>query len=146
MARKQKKLTRKQRRQQRQATIARRHEAKGWLPPPERAKQRNELVEDMAPLISMVQAGPGSEEEQLFWLLADSADLAEQPEFKEIFTEPLLTVPTYISVAEQMGIATPEMLDELPEEEREDKNAQMLEEATRRLLNDELFGEIIEEE
>jgi len=35
-------------------------------------------------------------------------------------------------VAEKMGFATPEMLDELPEEEQEDKKAEILEEATRR--------------
>lgn len=143
MARKQKKLTRKQRAQEQQAAIERQRRAKGWVSPNEKAKQRQELVEDVAPLMAMVETGTGSEEENLLWLLADSADLAEEPEFEGVFTEPLVTLPTYISVAEKMGFATPEMLDELPEEEQEDKKAEILEEATRRLLSDELRQEII---
>jgi len=144
MARKQKKLTRKERAQQQQTLTERHRQAKGWISPNEKAKQRQELVEDMAPLMAMVETGVGSEEENLFWLLLDSGDLAEEPEFKEIFSEPLVTLPTYISVAESLGVATPDMLDELPEEEQEDKKAEILEETVRRLLNDELRREIIE--
>jgi hypothetical protein len=144
MARKQKKLTRKERAQQQQALTERRRQAKGWISPSEKAKRRQELVEDMAPLMAMVETGAGSAEENLFWLLADSGDLAEEPEFKEIFTEPLVTLPTYISVAESLGVATPDLLDELPEEEQEDKKAEILEETVRRLLNNELRREIIE--
>jgi hypothetical protein len=144
MARKQKKLTRKERAQQQQALTERQRQAKGWISPNEKAKQRQELVEDMAPLMAMVETRAGSAEENLFWLLADSSDLAEEPEFKEIFAEPLVTLPTYISVAESLGVPTPDMLDELPEEEQADKRAEILEETVRRLLDDTLHQEIIE--
>ncbi|MCL4298948.1 MAG: hypothetical protein KJ077_24640 [Anaerolineae bacterium] len=144
MARKQKKLTRKERAQQQQALTERQRQAKGWISPNEKAKRRQELIEDMAPLMAMVETGAGSPDENLFWLLADSGDLAEEPEFNEIFTEPLVTLPTYISVAESLGVATPDELDKLPEEEQADKKAEILEETSRRLLTHELRQEIIE--
>ncbi|GIK36731.1 MAG: hypothetical protein BroJett011_05640 [Chloroflexota bacterium] len=144
MARKQKKLTRKERTQQQQALTERQRQAKGWISPKEKAKRRQELIEDMAPLMAVVETGAGSAEENLFWLLADSGDLAEEPEFREIFTEPLVTLPTYISVAESLGVATPDIMDELPEEEQADKKAEILEETIRRLLTNELRREIIE--
>ncbi|MFN8458390.1 MAG: hypothetical protein U0401_27670, partial [Anaerolineae bacterium] len=106
------------------------------------AKQRQELTEEMAPLLAA--QGTGSAEENLFWLLADSGELAEEPEFKDIFTDPLLSLPTYISVADELGFPSPDDLFNLPEEEQEDKKADILEEAVRRLLNDELRQEIIE--
>lgn len=142
MARKQKKLTRKQRLQQQEA-VARQRQAKGWVSPNEKAKQRQELVEDMAPLMAIVETGAGSSEENLFFLLADSADMVTEPEFNEIFAEPLVTVPTYVSVAEKFGFASPDELFDLPEEEQNDKKAEIVEETTRRLLTDELHQEIL---
>lgn len=142
MARKQKKLTRKQRLQQQEA-VTRQRQTKGWVSPTEKAKQRQELVEDMAPLMAIVETGVGSSEENLFFLLADSADMVVEPEFNEIFAEPLVTVPTYISVAEKLGFASPDELFDLPEEEQNDKKAQIVEETTRRLLTDDLRQEIL---
>lgn len=142
MARKQKKLTRKERTQQQRAAVGQQRQAKGWVSPNEKAKQRQDLTEEMAPLLAA--KGAGSAEENLFWLLADSGDLAEEPEFKEIFTDPLLTLPTYISVADDLGFPSPDDLFSLPEEEQEDKKADILEEVVRRLLSDELRQEIIE--
>ncbi|MCK6626543.1 MAG: hypothetical protein L6R45_15365 [Anaerolineae bacterium] len=142
MARKQKKLTRKQRLQQQEA-VARQRQARGWVSPNEKAKQRQELVEDMAPLLAIVETGAGSEEENLFFLLADSGDLIEEPEFEAIFAEPLITLPTYISVAEKLGFPSPDDLFNLPEEEQGEKKAEIMEETTRRLLTDELRQEIL---
>jgi len=142
MARKQKKLTRKQRLQQQEA-VARQRQARGWVSPNEKAKQRQELVEDMAPLLAIAETGAGSEEENLFFLLADSADLGEEPEFQAIFAEPLITLPTYISVAEKLGFPSPDDLFNLPEEEQDEKKAEIIEETTRRLLTDELRQEIL---
>lgn len=142
MARKQKKLTRKQRLQQQEA-VARQRQTKGWISPNEKAKQRRELVEDMAPLLAIAETGAGSEEENLFFLLADSSDLMEEPEFGDIFAEPLVTLPTYISVAEKLGFPLPDDLFNLPEEEQDEKKAEIIEETTRRLLTDELRQEIL---
>ncbi|MBE7473548.1 MAG: hypothetical protein DPW09_09215 [Anaerolineae bacterium] len=142
MARKQKKLTRKQRLQQQEA-VARQRQARGWISPNERAKQRQELVEDMAPLLAIAETGAGSEEENLFFLLADSGDLIEEAEFEAIFAEPLVTLPTYISVAEKLGFPSPDDLFNLPEEEQSEKKAEIMEETTRRLLTDELRQEIL---
>lgn len=142
MARKQKKLTRKQRLQQQEA-VTRQRQARGWVSPNEKAKLRQELVEDMAPLMAIAETGTESSEENLFFLLADSADMVVEPEFKEIFAEPLLTVPTYIGVAEKFGFGSPDDLFSLPEEEQNDKKAEIVEETTRRLLSDELRQEIL---
>lgn len=142
MARKQKKLTRKQRLQQQEA-VARQRQARGWVSPNEKAKQRQELVEDMAPLLAIAETGAGSEEENLFFLLADSSDLVEEPEFQTIFAEPLITLPTYISVAEKQGFPSPDDLFNLPEEKQDEKKAEIIEETTRRLLTDELRQEIL---
>lgn len=142
MARKQKKLTRKERTQQQRVSVGQQRQVKGWVSPNEKAKQRQDLTEEMVPLLAA--QGAGSAEENLFWLLAGSGDLAEEPEFKDIFTDPLLTLPTYISVAEGLGFPSPDDLFNLPKEEQEDKKADILEETVRRLLSDELRQEIIE--
>ncbi len=142
MARKQKKLTRKERTQQQRAVVGQQRQSKDWVSPNEKAKQRQELTEEMAPVLAA--KGPGSAEENLFWLLADSGELAEEPEFKDIFTDPLLTLPTYISVADELGFPSPDDLLSLPEGEQEEKRADILAEVVRRLLNDELRQEIIE--
>jgi hypothetical protein len=69
--------------------------------------------------------------------------LAEEPELAEIFADPTLAMTTYISAAQESGIAEPEMLDQLPEEEQEDKKYEILEKTTRQLLDNELRQEVI---
>ncbi|MBI1877402.1 MAG: hypothetical protein HYR94_04085 [Chloroflexi bacterium] len=143
MARKQKKLTRKQRNEQRQAAAAHRRREKGWVSPNEKAKQRAELTEDMAPLRAMLQEGTESEQmEQLFWLLADSAELADEPELEEILLPPIEAAETFAQVGMELGL-DPDDLTEMPEEDRDEKQVAMLEMTTRRLLTDELRQEII---
>ncbi|MFN8455934.1 MAG: hypothetical protein U0401_14920 [Anaerolineae bacterium] len=142
MARKQKKLTRKERAQQQRAAIGQQRQSKGWVSPHDKARQRQELAEDMAP--SLATKGASSAEENLFWLVVDSGELADEAEFNDIFTDPLLTLPAYISVAEGMGFPSPDDLFSLPQEEQEDKKAEILEEVVRRLLDDELRQNLIE--
>jgi hypothetical protein len=144
MARKQKKLTRKERAQQRQSAITQRRAEKGWIPPSERVGQRDELAEDMQPFFASQQASPGElDTEQLMLSLMDSAEIAEEPEFEEILVDPLRAVQTYISVAKEMGFAEPEQLEQLAEEEREDQTFELMVGVTRRLLDNELRQEII---
>jgi hypothetical protein len=143
MARKQKKLTRKERNQQKQAAIARQRRAKGWVSPNEKARQQAELAEDMAPLGAILQGGSEAEQtQQLFWLLVDSAELADEPELEEILLPPLESAETFAMVGLELGIE-PEDLDEMPEEDSDEKQLQMLEMTTRRLLTDEFREEII---
>lgn len=143
MARKQKKLTRKQRAQQQHAATAHHRQGKGWISPNEKARQRHELAEDMEPLLAMIQARSESEgTEQLFLLLADSADLAEEPEFEEVILPPIECAETFATVGMELGFE-PEALANLPEEEREEKQLEILETTTQRLLTDELRQEII---
>ncbi len=97
----------------------------------------------MAPLLTIAETGADLEDKNLFMLLADSADLAEEPELRDIFAEPLLTLPTYISVAEKLGFPSPDDLFNLPEEEQSVKQSEIIEETTRRLLTDELHQEIM---
>ena len=139
MARKQKKLTRKQRIQQQQAAIGRRREDKGWVPPQERARQRHEILEDMLPLFPVIEEAattPGLGVEALMEAVVDSSDLIEEPEFEEIILDPILCVNTYVDVSTELGL-TPEDLAGLSPDEREDKQLELLEITTRRLLDDE---------
>jgi hypothetical protein len=75
--------------------------------------------------------------------LVDSADLADEPEFEEIFIEPLLCTATFVKVGEELG-HDPDSLLELPEEEREDVHIEMLVETIPQLLTDELRQEILD--
>jgi hypothetical protein len=144
MARKQKKLTRKERQQQHQEAITRRRAEKGWIPPHERQQPQPDLAQDLEPLLGLMEDvpdGPGME--ALMILLADSGDLAHEPELENIIIDPFLTVITYIKTAEQMGLQ-PEDLDEMPEEERDDTVAEIMENTTRELLTNDLRQEIID--
>jgi hypothetical protein len=144
MARKQKKLTRKERQQQQQQAVARQRAEKGWVPPHERVRQpEQQLAEDMEPLLDLMQGGPsGPEMEALMMILAESDDLADEPEFEDILADPFLTVTTYIQTAEQMGL-TPDDLLKLDEEEREGTLSEVFEKTLREVLTDELRREII---
>ncbi len=144
MARKQKKLTRKERQQQQQEAVARRRTEKGWIPPHQRPQQyESDLAEDLEPILDLMQSGPnGSEMEALMMLLTESESLADEPEFEDIFADPLLTVTTYIQTAEQMGL-TPDDISKLAEEEREDTLSQVFEDTVRQVLTDDLREEII---
>jgi hypothetical protein len=100
----------------------------------------------MQPLLEALEYSPtGGDEpvEQLLEILWDSGELAEEPELAEIFADPTLAMTTYISAAQESGIAEPEMLDQLPEEEQEDKKYEILEKTTRQLLDNELRQEVI---
>jgi hypothetical protein len=148
MARRKKKRTRKQQaKQQRQAAIARIREERGWKPSTAGSKRaQDDVFEDMLPLFPLVDdpaASPADGVEQLMMTLLASEDLIEEPEFDELFIDPMRCVDTFIEVGEELGIE-PEALGQLPDEEREDTQMDMLEMTTQRVLTDELRQDILD--
>jgi hypothetical protein len=148
MARRKKKRTRKQQaKQQRQAEIARIREERGWKPSTAGSKRaQDDVFEDMLPLFPLVDdpaASPADGVEQLMMTLLASEDLIEEPEFDEIFIDPMRCVDTFIEVGQELGIE-PEALGQLPEEELEDTQMNLLEMTTERVLTDELRQDILD--
>ncbi len=145
MAEKRKRLTRRERKEQRRAAMARVRKERGWQPPPSQPIQANEVLDDA--LYLFPEIGDESAQlppvDQLMMTLLDSADLADEPEIEEIFIEPLLCTATFVKVGEEMG-HDPDSLLELPEEEREDVHIEMLVETIPQLLTDELRQEILD--
>jgi hypothetical protein len=145
--RKKKKRTRKQQAKgQRQAEIARIRQERGWKPSTPGSKHaQDEVFEDMLPLFPLVDdpaASPADGVEGLMMTLLASDHLIEEPEFDEIIIDPMRCVDVFIEVGQELGIE-PEALGQLPEEEREDTQMNMLEMTTQRLLTDELRQDIL---
>lgn len=146
MARKKKKLTRKQRKRQRREAIARKRKARGWEPrtaPP--TPRKDDVFEDMLPLFSEIgdpAASSISSAEQFIIALMDSDSMVDEPEFEEIIVDPLLCLNTFSEIVRELDIE-PGPMNELPDEEREDAQMTIREEITRRLLTDELRQDII---
>jgi hypothetical protein len=146
MARKKKKLSRKQRKQQRREAIARKRKEQGWESPQAPSTPRqDDVLDDMLPLFPEIGDSAASSipiAEQLMMTLMDSGDMVDEPEFEEIIVDPMLCLNTFSEVVQELDIE-PESLDELPDEEREDTQMTIREEITRRLLTDELRRDII---
>ena len=146
MARKKKKrLTRKEQKAQRQAAIAGKRKQKGWQPPQARARQnQQELIDDMLPLFPLVgetKSSPEAGLERLMMALMDSADLIDEPEFEDLIIDPLLCVDTFIGIGEELGV-DPEEFRDLPDEEVEDSQFDLLEKTIQRLLTDQVRRDI----
>jgi hypothetical protein len=145
MAKKRKKLTRRQRKEQQRAAMARVRKERGWQSPPSQPIQANEVLDDALHLFPEIgdRSAQLPPPEQLMMALVDSAELADEPEFEEILVEPLLCTATFVKVGEELG-HDPDALLELPEEEREDVHIEMLVETIQQLLTDELRQEILD--
>jgi hypothetical protein len=143
MARKQKRLTRKERaRQQRAAIAQQRGNPVGGEFQPRPLQPKAELLNDMAPLFP-----PGSLDSEesmmdLMMAIVNTYDLIEEPEFEEIIVSPLQCVEIFSEVGEKMGIGTPEF-ERLSEDEQEERNLNLLETVTRRLFTNELRQQLI---
>ena len=146
MARKKKKLTRKQRKRQRREAMTLKRKARGWEPrPASSAPLKDDVFEDMLPLFSEIgdpAALSISSAEQFMIALMDSDSMVDEPEFEEIIVDPILCLNTFSEIVQEFGIE-PGSMNELPDEEREDAQMTIREEITRRLLTDELRQDII---
>jgi len=145
MVQKRKKLTRKQRKQQRREEIARKRKERGWEPQQAPPTHRTEVLEDMLPLFTEIGDPATSSAptvEQLIAALLDTDHLADEPEFEEIIIDPFLCLNTLSEVIRKFDLEA-ESLDLLPDEEREDIQMTIREEIVRRLLTDELRHDII---
>jgi hypothetical protein len=139
MAKKKKRLTRKQLKQQRRAAINRKRKEKGWKGARKPVKNQEQgLLDDMLPLFPLADdkfISPETSLGPLMTVLLDSQELAEEPEFEDIIIDPVQCVQTFTEIGEELGI-DPDEFFELPDEEREDSYYEMLEQLTERLLTD----------
>lgn len=149
MARKKKKLSRKEQARQRRAAVEQVRQERGWQSPSPAQVQagagEGELAEDILPLFPLLQEGPPTPDmmNDLMMILLDTADLAEEPEFEELLVNPLLAAETLAEAGQELGL-TPAMLMQLPEEEQVDRQMDIIELTTRRLLTDELRRDVVE--
>ncbi|MDO9131337.1 MAG: hypothetical protein Q7U34_15885 [Anaerolineales bacterium] len=140
-SRKKIKKLQKERRQKHQDTSKRKGKAAGR----QSEQARDEVFEDMLPLFSPLGIPAAASKQSLEELMKPiifSEDLADEPELEGILISPLLCTDTYVKVAEEMGIS-PEELERLPAEEREDIRLVMLEKSLRQLLTAELCEDIL---
>ena len=146
MAKKRKKLSREERKRRRREAIERKRRERGWKPrqAPLVRSQEHQLVEDMLPFfptITATSASPGPAMEILMVLIG-SGYMANEPEFEEMIIDPMLCLETFADVVQELDIEL-ESLDELPDEDFEDIQMDILVEVTRRLLTDELCQDIL---
>jgi hypothetical protein len=85
---------------------------------------------------------PGSDMEGLLFSIVASEDLASEPELESIIINPVQCVNTFAEVGEEMGY-TPETLADLPEDEHEEVQMQILETSVQRVLTQALQQEIL---
>ena len=147
MARKKRKTgkpSRKQLKQQRRKTMVRKREERSRSPRQAASERRHaEVIEDMLPLFTGIgDTSSGLAMEQFMKILLASADMVGEPEFEEIFVDPMGCVDTLAQVGEELGV-DPGSLGDLAAENREDIKVRMIEETTQRLLTDELRRNII---
>ena len=110
------------------------------------AHPQDEIAQDMLPLFALLDDGSASPDagvEQLMMTLLATEDLIEEPEFEEMFIDPIRCVDTFAEVGEELGI-DPDSLSQLPEEEREETMMEMLLMTTQQLLTDELRQDVID--
>ena len=147
MAKKKRKLSRKEHKRQRREAMERKRKEQDWKsrPLPSARRQEHEVLEDMLPLFPTItdpSAPSGPAMEQIMMILLGSGYMADEPEFEEIIVDPMLCLDTFSEVVEGLDIE-PESLDELSDEDREDTQMDILVGVTRRLLTDELRQDIL---
>jgi hypothetical protein len=149
-SKKRRRLTRKQIKAQRRAAIERKRRERNWAPPvPSSAPpmdEQDEIIADMLPLLSQdgdLSAVFDPDMGELMQVLVASDDLLEEPEFREVFANPLRCVRTISEVAEELG-TDPDAIMALPAEERDEVRASLFEEVMRRQLSEELKQDILQ--
>lgn len=147
MARKKKKLSRKEKAEQRRAAVEEVRNERGWEPPSASLRTGpgdNELIADMLPLFPLAEDSditPTVVNDMIMAVL-DSADLVEEPEFEEVLVHPFRATETLAEVGQELGL-NPETLEQLPPEEQADRQAEIIELTTRRLFTAELRQDIV---
>ncbi len=147
MARKKKKLSRKEKIEQRRATVEAVRKERGWEPPAPQSgvgTLDRELLADMRPLLPPTEDAhlTSSMVDDLMMAVLDSGDMAEEPELEAIMAHPFHAVETFIEAGEELGW-TPETLGKLPPEEQADRQGEIMELTAQRLLTAELRQDII---
>lgn len=90
-------------------------------------------------------AGPMSYEKstELLELALSGEYLVEEPEFEKIAIAPLKAMTEYIKSAVDLGLEDPAELNNLPEEEREEKFEEILFETSKKLFNAQVENEVM---
>jgi hypothetical protein len=101
----------------------------------------DDVLQDMRPLFGG-RGDPSAHFDELMHVILDSGDLADEPELAGIYLDPLLCARTYAEVGKELGF-DPRAAAELPEEEREDIDAQMRAESLHRLLTDDMRQDVL---
>ena len=105
----------------------------------------SDILRDILPLITTKGKGGDSTiglTEELLYSLVDNAHLADEPEFQDLFFQPMDCIETWAKVATEKGI-DPESLLKMSEDERADKQAELMAECTQRLLTNEMAQDIV---
>ena len=147
MAKKRKRLSRKERKRRRREAIERKRRERGWKlqQAPWAWHQEYELVTDMLPLFPITTDTSASDAlgmEQILMTLAESGYMADEPEFEEMIVDPMLCLEKFADVVQKLDIE-PESLGELSDEDLADARMDILVEVTQRLLTDELRQDIL---
>ena len=143
---KKKKLSKRKLKPQRpKVRVAKKRERASRLQGTSSFRPSDEMLEDISPLfrgISDTSELTGPNLNELMMTVLASEDMANEPELQEIIIDPILCTNTFVEVAEERGL-DPDSMTELPEEEREDIQMQILEDTVRRLLTKELCQDIL---
>ena len=136
----------KQRKEERRKAMQRVRQQKGWEPPPDIEFVDDELTRD---LLTFIPELGGDEEpgvavaETLTDAVLDSYELADEPEFAEIYFHPMQAIDVYGELEEERGI-TEEMLDALSEDEEDELFFDLMTEIARRALTVEMQDVILD--
>jgi len=136
----------KQRKEERRKSMQRVRQEKGWQPPPDVEFPDDELTRDLLTFIPDLGGDqpPGLEAaETLTTAVLDSYDLADEPEFAELWFHPMQAIDVYADLEEERGV-TEEMLNTLSEEEEDDLFFDLMVEIARRSLTEEMQTDILE--
>ena len=137
----------KQRKEERRKAMQRVRQEKGWQPPPEEEFPDDELARDLlAFLPGLGQAGEAIEAttaDTLTTAVLETDDLADEPEFREIYFHPLQAIDLYAELEEERGV-TEEVLDALSEDQEDELFFDLMVEIARGLLTTELQDHILD--
>lgn len=149
MAKKNKQSTQRQKhRQQKQQRRDQRVARRGvgdYRPSPSAGQGGGFAPMYMLDLKRILASGPLSLEssKELLELAITGEYLVEEPEFEKIAIAPLKAMAEYIKSAVDLGLEDPAELDNLPEEEREEKFEEILFETSKKLFDAQIENEVM---
>jgi hypothetical protein len=136
----------RQRKDERRRTMQRVRQEKGWQPPPDVEFLDDELTRDLLSFVPDVAGDPARGEaasDALVVAVLESEDLADEPEFRELYFHPMQAIDIYAELEEERGISE-EALNALSPEEEDDLFFDLMEDLVRRALTDQMQDDILD--